>query len=312
MEKFIPKNNIWNIPFLTPIPCEVKGLVSPSECISNRINNEWEFLFDIIEDITLPTDISQDYNFDNVADRNWQGVIVPSELTMQGYDIQNNKEYYYRKNLKVDSNALSNGNRAYIRFEGVYSTSRIWVNNKYITTHIGGFTPFIVDITDYIVDNNCLIVVGITDVEGDSKGIWNVNGEKISDSAWASYYAHHNVCGILRDVTLFYLPKNYLISMNVEADLSKDFKDGVFKTNLLLNLDSNAQIKMELLGSDNQSIFSKSYTIDDKFKIDKSIYSKEFSLNFDDYKYVNAKAKSSDEKYSKLYHAFKRPEIKGE
>lgn len=121
-------SNIWDTPFLPPTPKNIKGEIL-EECLSNRIKGEWEFLDRQIDEIPSPHANSQDFNFNEIAQ--WKDVIVPSSLTMQGFDILNNVEYYYKRKVAVNQKALKDGLRAFIRFEGVYCNSRIWINNHF-------------------------------------------------------------------------------------------------------------------------------------------------------------------------------------
>ena len=120
---------------------------------------------------------------------------------MQGWDIENNREYYYRTKITVPEDFA--GRKIRIRFEGVYSSSRVWVNGRYVRTHIGGFTPFDCDLSDFSGERELTLVVGVADIEGKEDGIWNPEQEQLGDTSWASFYAPHNLCGILRGVTLY-------------------------------------------------------------------------------------------------------------
>lgn len=86
-------------------------------------------------------------------------------------------------------------------------------------THIGGFTQWDCDISEFADENEITLVVGVTDIEGNKKGIWNPNGETISSAAWASYYAHCNIGGIIRGITLFVLPESYIARTHINTQL---------------------------------------------------------------------------------------------
>lgn len=95
--------------------------------LTNRTDKEWQFLFREIKDIPSPYSKNQNYNFDGISEGEWQNVIVPSSLIMQGYDIENNTEYYYKRSIKMPD--VNKSDKIILRFEGVYSNARIWVNN---------------------------------------------------------------------------------------------------------------------------------------------------------------------------------------
>lgn len=42
-------------------------------------------------------DYNQNYDFSTINESKWQSVIVPLSLVMQGFDIENNTEYYYKQ-----------------------------------------------------------------------------------------------------------------------------------------------------------------------------------------------------------------------
>ena len=70
-------------PYLPKIPDKIYGQANCARKLTNRTENEWRFLFREIEDIPSPYSENQDYNFDSVAEDEWQNVIAPSSLLMQ-------------------------------------------------------------------------------------------------------------------------------------------------------------------------------------------------------------------------------------
>ena len=208
------------IPYIPKMPDQIGEHENLKQCITNRVRGEWKFLFREIKDIPSPYAKDQDYDFDTINDTEWQEVIAPSSLIMQGFDIENNTEYYYKRTLKLPER---NGSEKFIlRFEGVYSNARVWVNNRYIKTHIGGFTHWDCDITAFADQKEITLIIGVTDAEGSKKGIWNPGGEKISNAAWTSYYAHCNIGGIIRNITLFALPEHYIARTHIHTFLHAD------------------------------------------------------------------------------------------
>lgn len=252
-------NPVWHTPVLPPIPQAVLDCHKPSLSLADRANRDWQFLFEEIADIPSPFSKKQDYDFQNIPSEKWQPVTVPGELVMQGFDIENNKEYYYRRTVTIP-NAFKNG-RIYIRFEGVYCNARVWVNGKFVRFHIGGFTPWDCDITDYIGQNKFELVVGIADIEGKTSGIWNPENEYLSDASWASYYAHHNIGGILRGVSLFALPKNRIIRTYLETQLTDNYRSANLHARLQIDAaETDLQLKAELQ-KDGKTVCSALYDL---------------------------------------------------
>lgn len=64
---------------------------------------------------------------------------------------------YYRRTLSVTQEELSG--RTWLEFEGAMHLADLWVNGKYVAQHVGVYTPFITDITDFLhVGENELLV----------------------------------------------------------------------------------------------------------------------------------------------------------
>lgn len=239
IKKLAITNNIWDMPFLPPLPIATESSKSPTLILSNRINGEWKFMPCPIAGVPSPYAACQDFDFSTQKDLPWQDCIVPSSLIMQGFDIKNNVEYYYNYTLIVPSDfALE---RVFVRFEGVYSNARIWANGKYIATHIGGFTPFDIEITEFL-GSKISLVVGVADIETSNKGIWNEDGAQQSDAAWASYYAHHNICGILRDVTIYCLPNSFILSDDIHTATKRGSSWGAVDADFVVSIDRKSVV----------------------------------------------------------------------
>lgn len=54
-----------------------------------------------IKDIPNAFADNQDYDFSTVDDSKWQEVTVPSSLAMQGFNIESNTEYYYKRTVEI-------------------------------------------------------------------------------------------------------------------------------------------------------------------------------------------------------------------
>lgn len=312
-DKYTPINKIWDMPFLPPQAKAISGIKETKECLTNRRTEEWQFLNKTIDSVPRVNDDNQDFDF-SIVDGEWSNVIVPSSLNMQGFDIENNNEYYYKRVFKVECEAITRGLRVFLKFEGVYSNCRVWANGKFLATHIGGFTPFVVEITEQI--NNakyeCELIIGIADIEGANKGLWNNDGKRMSNSAWASYYAHNNICGILRNITLFYLPENYLLSNHINAGLINDYKDGMIDINALIVLNKKIDLSLKLLDLNGNIILNERIEVGEGNRLDNEIYNKKFNLDLKDFQYKLMKAKKSDAEYSSDYIYFQRCELKGD
>lgn len=214
-----------------PLPESVEGVRQAVIDLNERTGDgTWEFFFghgmgsDVIPGVPSPHSENQDVDLEIWQADGWRAVRVPCELAMQGFDIENNTEYYYRRYIEIPKDY--EGKRVMLRFEGVYSSARCWIGGHFIRSHTGGFTSWDCDITDYVrAGQRALLVVGAADLEGDAKGNYNPDGVRQGDPSWGSRYAHHNIGGILRDVMLYALPRHYLAGLHINTCFDRDFLD---------------------------------------------------------------------------------------
>lgn len=142
----------------------------------------------------------------------WKSIRVPSELTLEGIDILQNVEYPCRRKIAVPADYA--GHRIFLRFDGVYSYARVWVNGTFLRNHYGGFTSWDCEITAQApAGSTADLVVGVTD--------------RSDDISQASYYAKHLIGGILRGVTMFVVPAAHLEAFSVTSSLDANYKDGL-------------------------------------------------------------------------------------
>lgn len=185
------------------IPSEVSGMSHPSLLLSGT----WQFRY-------APKD-------------KWNNVQVPGELAMQGYAIQHDTPYLYRKSFTLPADYK--GKRTILRFDGVYSHARLSVNGTFIREHHGGFTRWETDITDHVrPGKKNEIQLEVTD--------------RIDDISYASGYGHHPIGGILRDVTIFALPANCLYDFAAETHLDSLYRDAVLKVSYQGETTGNAEV----------------------------------------------------------------------
>jgi beta-galactosidase len=171
----------------------------PSEIVAGvkepviSLNGVWRFT------TTPPSDFWRN----EVTPDDWPKIEVPGECLMQGFDIRHDVGYPYKR--KIDIPADFAGRRALLRFDGVYSYARVWVNGRFVREHYGGFTTWDCDITELIKPGEpAWVTVEVTD--------------RMDDISYGSGYAHHLIGGILRDVWLVALPSDHITHLNVETD----------------------------------------------------------------------------------------------
>ncbi|WP_316792553.1 glycoside hydrolase family 2 TIM barrel-domain containing protein [Pedobacter frigoris] len=176
------------------------------------------------------------------ADKNIQ---VPGEWVMQGFEVKRNVFAGYRRSFEIPADWK--GKRVKLRFDAVYSEAEIWVNGKMTASHLGGFTPFEVDVNDFIKWN------------GSNDLLVKVKSESKADSlASGSTYAIHSLGGIPRKVYLVAVaPVNFAYA-DVKTILDKNYENSILNTDVIVANEqdgkaSNLVIKAELFKADGMS-----------------------------------------------------------
>ncbi|WP_343253364.1 glycoside hydrolase family 2 TIM barrel-domain containing protein [Ligaoa zhengdingensis] len=210
-EQPLPKHewsDDWATPEIPPEADHVAGVAEPVISLDETTGDgTWKFLFDVPDE--RPGE-KADFDFTAWGSENWQNIKVPGGLVMQGHDILNEVEYYYQTQVTIPEDYA--GKRVLLRFNGVYSYARVWVDGAYLRDHSGGFTTWDCDITDKVTAGETVTVtVGITD--------------KLNNPSIGSNYAHHNMGGINREVQLLAFDQQYIKRLYVETELDDAFVD---------------------------------------------------------------------------------------
>ena len=187
-------------------------IVSDVKTHSILLNGTWQFRFS--------------------PESKWTTIQVPGEAAMQGFAVELDKPFLYKKTLNIPADYKNK--KVIIRFDGVYCYARLSVNGVFVREHKGGFTRWDTDITQYIKPGKKNeIELEVTD--------------KKDEIAYASGYAHHPVGGILRDVSVFALPQTNLYDFYVETDLDESYKDATLKIKYNADAGQDAEIAYTLL-----------------------------------------------------------------
>lgn len=168
----------------------------------------------------------------------WSKIEVPGEAAMQGYAIEHDKPFFYKKIVVVPSDF--SGKHIVLRFDGVYSYAKLSVNGTAVREHHGGFTRWETDITPYIKP-------------GKQNEIQLEIVDRKDDISYASGYAHHPIGGILRDVTLFALPQTCIYDLNAETHLDSLFQQGELRFQFDAVNEANAQVRYTLTAPDGKN-----------------------------------------------------------
>jgi beta-galactosidase/beta-glucuronidase len=164
-------------------------------------------------------------------------VPFPIESALSGVSkkLRPNQRLWYQRNFKITSSWK--GMKILLHFGAVDWEATIWINNKEIGTHRGGYTPFYFDITEYLqIENDNKITIAVWDPT--NKGTQARGKQTLNPGA--IYYTA--VSGIWQTVWLEPVPKTFIKNIQMipnidEETLNLDFEVENSKKNDFLQLE---------------------------------------------------------------------------
>jgi len=190
------------IPRLSPRPASVDGLST----VAVDLAGTWRFN-------PMPqTDFWQEGAASQESAPGWSPIQVPGEWVMQGFEVKPNKAAGYRRVFTIPKEWA--GRRVKLRCDGVYSDATVWINGKRAGHHLGGFTPFELDVTEQVqAGGENVIALAVT------------NESEADRLASGTQYACHVLGGIPRGIRLFALPAVHVASLFVTTRFDAAFRD---------------------------------------------------------------------------------------
>lgn len=191
-----------------------------------------------VSELTAPVrSLNEGWQFRFSDQDNWERIKVPGELCMQGYGIQYDSLYTYQRELRIPED-FSEKN-IILRFNGVYSYARLFLDDRLVSEHRGGFTRWERDITPFVTP-------------GEKHQLRLEVCDELQDISYASGYAHHPIGGILRDVVLYALPKVHLYNMMLDTRLNADFTQS--ELHVSYQISGAAQVRYRLTNPDGRDV----------------------------------------------------------
>lgn len=188
------------LPTYTVKPKSVKGTYLPVL----SLNGDWQFNTHPDKDFYLKP-----------ADENWNTISVPGEWSMQGYQVDSADIAGYRKSFTLPDDWKND--HVLLRFDGVHSEYKVYVNGQQAGYHLGGMTAYETDITRWLKPGRNEIALA-------------VRSESLADMLGSlTQYAAHQLGGIIRKVTLMAVPAVHLSDIRTETTLDQHYKDALFK-----------------------------------------------------------------------------------
>jgi hypothetical protein len=142
---------------------------------------------------------------------------MPNELEMEGLSITSDTEYVLRRSFEVPRDYA--GKAIFLRFDGVYSYGRVWINGQYVRDHYGGFTSWDCEITQHVRPGESADLVVVLVARSDDPSV----GSKL------------NIAGILRDVSLLALPGVHVEHLQLSASLDEQYLSGLLDVQTYLS-----------------------------------------------------------------------------
>lgn len=206
------------LPGPRPLPDAVQGM---HRCVID-LNGAWQF----------SAAVPSAFHHSDLEKLSWTRVQMPNELEMAGLSIKPDTEYVLRRRFEVPRDFA--GKAIVIRFDGVYSYARVWINGHYVREHQGGFTSWDCEITPQVRP-------------GESADLVVVVVDRADDPSGESEYAKHSIAGILRDVSLVALPRVHVEHLHLSASLDEQFLVGILEVQAYLGDNAgSAAISMSL------------------------------------------------------------------
>ncbi len=233
------------------------------ESIENSTFSELNPIINLNGIWKINLDPSGNFWKEEILNEEWKDIQVPGECMMQGFPIKHDQPFVYKKHIEIPLDFV--GKEIKLRFEGVYSYARVWINGNFLRDHSGGFTQWDCNITPFVKPGErAMLTVEVTD--------------KADDISYGSGYAKHQIGGILRDVKLLALPTNYPDNISIITDFDSKYKNaalhirGDFKRKV-----KNAKIQIELRNKENKKITLQKSSVElngnDSFNIENTVQS---------------------------------------
>ncbi len=132
---------------------------------------------------------------------------------------------WYEKDFFVSKNLLDQ--RIVLRFGSVTHKATVYINGEQATEHEGGFTPFEVEINDFIVLGKNRITVKVNNILDNTTLPVGIYEEKKDENGKVirkmhSNFDFFNYAGIHRPVKIYTTPKNYIKDIIITNNIMKN------------------------------------------------------------------------------------------
>lgn len=159
-----------------------------------------------------------DYAFtrDETVPKAWDGrILVPfsPEALLSGVErqLQPDEYLHYQRHVRMPEGGLADG-RWLLHFGAVDQFCRVFVNGTESGSHLGGFLPFTLDVTDLLTEGENLLYVCVRDLSDTS---YHARGKQAIHSGGMWYTAQS---GIWQTVWMEHVPAFYISRIKLVPD----------------------------------------------------------------------------------------------
>lgn len=157
-----------------------------------------------------------DINQEDKTELYSQKILVPfsPECKLSGIEhiLQPNEQLHYRLFFTLPEGFVKK--RVLLHFEAVDQECKVWLNQKLIGEHCGGYSSFYFDITDHLCDNNELKV----DVKDQTELLPYARGkQKLSNTGKYKSIFYKPQSGIWQSVWLESVDEDYITDLKIET-----------------------------------------------------------------------------------------------
>jgi evolved beta-galactosidase subunit alpha len=207
------------------------------------LNGVWKFLF-----LDAPEYASEDFYKENIDLKDYNDIQVPGNWQMQGYGKMHYSDLWYnfpinppyvptenptgiyRRDFQIDDTWLNK--RIIIRFNGVDSAYRLFINGREVGYSKGARLTAEFDVTDFIkIGKNQITVMVFQWSDGtylEDQDMW-----------WLS--------GIFRDVELYSEPLEGVEDIFVKTDLDESYSKGILEVDFKIKENKNHRLHISLI-----------------------------------------------------------------
>lgn len=198
------------LPIYTLFPKSVTGVYSPVM----SLNGIWWF---------NPRPGKYFYKQPTAAD--WKTITVPGQWSMQGFKVDTATFAGYRKTFLLPEDWKEHNVK--LRFDGVMSEYRVYLNGTEVGYHLGGMTAYEIDVTHTLK-------------RGANEIALAVKSESLADTLGSlTQYAAHQLGGITRKVTLFAVPETHISDIRIETELDNHYQNALLNIRTTLTNSTN-------------------------------------------------------------------------